>query len=127
MTALDFSSARWRKSSHSSMDENSTCVEVAALTVDPSSTDWRKSRHSSEGQSLCVEIAALTIDRSPDEWHKSSHSSMDENSQCVEVTASGVAVAVRDSKDPDGPYLTFTPRAWRALAERIEQGRLDPA
>lgn len=31
--APDFSSARWRKSSHSSMDENSTCVEAAAVSA----------------------------------------------------------------------------------------------
>lgn len=31
--APDFSSTRWRKSSHSSMDENSTCVEAAAVSA----------------------------------------------------------------------------------------------
>jgi len=28
-------------------------------------------------------------------------------------------VAVRDSKDPAGPALTFTPDAWRAFTSRL--------
>jgi hypothetical protein len=39
-------------------------------------------------------------------WHKSSYS-VHEN--CVEVAYAGDAVAVRDSKDPEGPVL-FVPR-----------------
>ncbi len=30
------------------------------------------------------------------------------------------AVAVRDSKDPDGPKLAFTSEAWRAFADRAK-------
>jgi F420-0:gamma-glutamyl ligase len=43
-------------------------------------------------------------------WRKSSRSG---EGNCVEVAdnLSGV-VAVRDSKDTDGPTLAFTPRAW---------------
>ncbi|MEV4196872.1 DUF397 domain-containing protein [Micromonospora globbae] len=46
-------------------------------------------------------------------WRKSTRSG---NSECVEVADNlpGV-VGVRDSKDPTGPVLTFTPRAWRAF------------
>ncbi|TDC39887.1 DUF397 domain-containing protein [Micromonospora sp. 15K316] len=46
-------------------------------------------------------------------WHKSTRSG---NGECVEVADSlpGV-VGVRDSKNPTGPILTFTPRAWRAF------------
>ncbi|MER7460502.1 DUF397 domain-containing protein [Micromonospora sp. NPDC126480] len=38
------------------------------------------------------------------------------NSECVEVADNlpGV-VGVRDSKDPAGPVLTFTPHTWRAF------------
>jgi Domain of unknown function (DUF397) len=45
-------------------------------------------------------------------WHKSSHSGQDGN--CVEVAANlaGV-VAIRDSKDPDGPVLVVTREQWR--------------
>ncbi|MBA9004307.1 hypothetical protein HNR21_003189 [Actinomadura cellulosilytica] len=34
-------------------------------------------------------------------------------------------IAVRDSKDPNGPHLTFTPEDWRTLTERIKHGHLD--
>jgi hypothetical protein len=45
-------------------------------------------------------------------WRKSTRSG-DNNGACVEVADNlpGV-VAVRDSKDPAGPVLTFTPAAW---------------
>ncbi|WP_327680045.1 DUF397 domain-containing protein [Kitasatospora sp. NBC_00458] len=48
-------------------------------------------------------------------WHKSSHSGG--NGACVEirVPAAG-AVAVRDSKDPEGPQLRFSAEAWSAFA-----------
>ena len=41
---------------------------------------------------------------------------------CVEVAVNlpGV-VAVRDSKDPAGPALTFTPDAWRAFTSRLRR------
>jgi hypothetical protein len=45
-------------------------------------------------------------------WRKSTRSGSN-GGDCVEVADDlpGV-VAVRDSKDPDGPALTFTPTAW---------------
>jgi hypothetical protein len=53
-------------------------------------------------------------------WRKASASG---NGNCVEVAANlpGV-VAVRDSKDPAGPALTFTPAAWRTFTARLRQG-----
>ncbi len=47
-------------------------------------------------------------------WRKSSYSGS--GNDCVEVAANiqGV-VAVRDSKDPGGAVLTFTPGEWRAF------------
>ncbi|MGC4857178.1 DUF397 domain-containing protein [Micromonospora sp. DT4] len=48
-------------------------------------------------------------------WRKSSRSN-GSGGACVEVAdnLSGL-VAVRDSKDPDGPVLVFEPEAWRAF------------
>ncbi|PWU47540.1 DUF397 domain-containing protein [Micromonospora sp. S4605] len=48
-------------------------------------------------------------------WRKSTRSS-GQGGNCVEVADNlpGV-VAVRDSKDPGGPALTFDPAAWRAF------------
>jgi len=47
-------------------------------------------------------------------WRKSSHST--DQANCVEVRRLGPAVAVRDSKNPDGPVLVFPRVDWRALA-----------
>ncbi|HUR02128.1 MAG TPA: DUF397 domain-containing protein [Nonomuraea sp.] len=53
------------------------------------------------------------IDLSDAEWHRSSLSAP--NGQCVEVAFIGRRVAVRDSKNPDGAALIFTPDEWRAF------------
>jgi hypothetical protein len=34
-------------------------------------------------------------------------------------------IAVRDSKDPDGPKLFFSVSAWQDLLERIKAGELE--
>jgi hypothetical protein len=36
-------------------------------------------------------------------------------------------VAVRDSKDPSGPALTFTPVGWQAFTRGVKNGAADPA
>lgn len=53
-------------------------------------------------------------------WHKSSYSKS--NSNCVEVAARPGAVAVRDSKDPDSPVVTFTPRQWGEFMRGVKKG-----
>ncbi|WP_316528462.1 DUF397 domain-containing protein [Kitasatospora brasiliensis] len=55
------------------------------------------------------------------DWFKSSYSS--NGGQCVEVSDSlpGV-VPVRDSKDPEGPALTFPADAWSSFVFGIRSG-----
>ncbi|MER7666977.1 DUF397 domain-containing protein [Kitasatospora sp. NPDC096128] len=55
-------------------------------------------------------------------WRKSSYSNGD-GGQCIEV-ADGFhsTVPVRDSKDPDGPSLTFSVEAWSAFIADIKAG-----
>ena len=55
-------------------------------------------------------------------WRKSSRSNAN-GGACVEVARSlpGV-VAVRDSKDPDGPKLIFEPAQWLAFTGRVKAG-----
>ncbi|MFJ6196718.1 DUF397 domain-containing protein [Micromonospora sp. NPDC092111] len=52
-------------------------------------------------------------------WRKSSRSSGN-GGNCVEVADNlpGI-VAVRDSKDPDGPALTFAPVAWHTFITQV--------
>jgi hypothetical protein len=37
------------------------------------------------------------------------------------------AIAVRDSKDPDGPQLAFTVGDWQAFLRQVKDGRPGPA
>jgi hypothetical protein len=47
------------------------------------------------------------------DWHKSSFSM---SGDCVEIRRdSDGTMQVRDSKDPDGPVLSFTRSEWRAF------------
>jgi hypothetical protein len=52
-------------------------------------------------------------------WRKSSRSGS-HGDDCVEVATNlpGV-VAARDSKDPAGPALRFTPQQWRAFTREV--------
>lgn len=52
-------------------------------------------------------------------WRKSSFSGAN-GGNCVEVAAATRTVAVRDSKDPDGPVLAFGPRAWERFASHVK-------
>jgi hypothetical protein len=82
--------------------------------LDPITTRWRKSsRSSASGQ--CVEVAYVGA-----QWRKSSRSGG--NGACVEVARLPEAVAVRDSKDPAGPKLIFTPGAWATFVESAKGG-----
>jgi hypothetical protein len=65
------------------------------VDVNSDGTAWRKSRHSNTGN--CVEVRHL----SP-----------------------GV-VQVRDSKDPDGPVLSFTCDEWTAFTGGVKDGEFD--
>lgn len=57
-------------------------------------------------------------------WIKSSLSFC--NSNCVEVAGlPGGGVGVRDSKDPDGPVLKFTPGEWQAFVGGARNGEFD--
>jgi Domain of unknown function (DUF397) len=60
------------------------------------------------------------LDLADAQWRKSRRSSG--NGQCVEVARFSQAVAVRDSKDPDGPKLLTSVALWRAFIWATKDG-----
>lgn len=83
--------------------------------ADLSRATWRKSSRSGGNGGQCVEVAAV--------WRKSSRSSGN-GGACVEAAPGGGSVAVRDSKDPDGPALAVDARRWETFARSVKTGRL---
>ena len=65
----------------------------SAVHPDLSTATWRKSTRSSGGGSNCVQVA-----------HLPGH------------------IAIRDSKNPEGPALIVTPTAFQELADRMRHG-----
>ena len=53
------------------------------------------------------------------DWRKSSYSG-NNGGNCVEVGNAAHLIAVRDSKDPDGPLLAFAADTWKAFAEQVK-------
>jgi hypothetical protein len=78
--------------------------------IDRVDLPWRRSSRSGSSGGNCVEVAPV--------WRKSSRSGPT-GGNCVEVAAAPDRVAVRDSKDPGGPVLTFSPVAWRSFVRRL--------
>jgi len=54
-------------------------------------------------------------------WRKSSYSGG--QGDCVEVGTAAPIVAVRDTKDRQGPALTFSAEAWRRFAGQVKGER----
>lgn len=72
---------------------------------------WRKSSRSAAcGE--CVEVG----------WRRSSRC---DSGTCVEVSGAAATVAMRDSKDPDGPVLKFAEVVWRGFVADVRAGRYD--
>lgn len=55
------------------------------------------------------------------EWRKSSRSTGN-GGACVETAAMREAVAIRDSKDSDGPALTVRAACWRTFVAGVKDG-----
>jgi hypothetical protein len=75
---------------------------------------WRKSSYSGDTGGACIECAPL----GPAAWRKSTYSG-DTGGDCVEVAAQPCGIAVRDSKNPDGPAFTVTPAAFAAFVAAL--------
>ncbi len=77
--------------------------------MDLSRARWRKSSYSGSNGGDCVEVAEIDGGAEGPE-HKS-----------------GRLIAVRDSKDPDGPALFFTPEEWKAFLLGVHAGEFEPS
>jgi len=86
--------------------------------MDLSRAVWRKASMSNSNGGNCVEVAI---------WRKASYSTGN-GGACVEVARDlpGV-VAVRDSKNPDGPRLVLSPAGWQSFTGKVKAGRFDVA
>ncbi|MFQ6399176.1 DUF397 domain-containing protein [Nocardia sp. KC 131] len=66
----------------------------------------------------------MSVDLSGAQWFKSSRSSGGQD--CVEVAhLDGGLVGVRDSKNPGGPALVFTPAEWDAFTGGVTDGEFN--
>ena len=84
--------------------------------MDLSRAEWRKASYSTGNGGDCVEVAT---------WRKASKSSSN-GGNCVEVASHRPeVVAVRDSKDPDGPKLAFPPADWQRFTASVRAGAFD--
>jgi Domain of unknown function (DUF397) len=85
--------------------------------MDVSRAKWRKASRSNSNGGACVEVAT---------WRKASKSSSN-GGDCVEVSSHRPnVVAVRDSKDSDGPKLAFSPAGWERFTASVRAGAFDP-
>ncbi|MEU9553990.1 DUF397 domain-containing protein [Streptomyces fumanus] len=56
-------------------------------------------------------------------WIKSRHSNAEGN--CVEVAPVAGGIALRNSRDPDGPALVYTPAEVAAFLAGVKDGEFD--
>ncbi|MFH8256338.1 DUF397 domain-containing protein [Streptomyces roseolus] len=80
---------------------------------------WRKSSYSGDNGGDCVECAPLGTTA----WQKSSYSS-DTGGECIEVADLAAHVAIRDSKNPEGPAFLASPAAFTAFVSAAAEGRI---
>jgi hypothetical protein len=71
-----------------------------------------------------VEAKGFRIDLSRAQWFKSTRSGPNSDN-CVEVAFIDQAIAVRDSQNPEGAALIFTPAEWDAFVGGAKDGEFD--
>lgn len=71
-----------------------------------------------------IKTKGLVVDLSHARWFKSTRTGPDCDN-CVEVAFVDGAIAVRDSRTPDGPALIFTAAEWDAFVGGAKDGEFD--
>lgn len=64
------------------------------------------------------------FDRTRAVWRKSSRSNGN-SGNCVEFAVVDGMIGLRDSKNPDGPVLIFTPQEWEAFTDGVQNGEFN--
>ena len=84
--------------------------------MDIGNVTWRKASYSGDNGGGCVEVGA---------WRKASYSGGN-GGDCVEVASTAeVLIAVRDSKNPNGPKLAFPPSGWQSFIQHVRNTAID--
>jgi hypothetical protein len=73
--------------------------------MDLTGASWRKSSYSGGNGGACVEVAVLPGSKEGSDY----------------------VIALRDSKNPEGPALIFTPDEWTAFTAGVLDGEFDLA
>ena len=71
-----------------------------------------------------MQAKGLNVELGGAQWRKSRRSGP-YSDNCVEVAFVDDAIAVRDSKSPDGPVLVFTQAEWDAFVGGAKDGEFD--
>jgi uncharacterized protein DUF397 len=71
-----------------------------------------------------LQTKGATVDIAAALWRKSSRSGP-WTDNCVEVAFVGDSILVRDSKNPSGAVLVFTPSEWDAFVNGAKDGEFD--
>ncbi len=71
-----------------------------------------------------IETKGLRVNLANAVWQKSTRSGP-VSDNCVEIAFVDGAIAMRDSKHPEGPVLLFTAEEWDAFVEGAKDGEFD--
>ncbi|MER6097290.1 DUF397 domain-containing protein [Streptomyces sp. NPDC001728] len=80
---------------------------------------WRKSSYSGPNGGDCIECAPLGTAA----WRKSSFSGPN-GGECIEIADLAAHVAVRDSKNPEGPAFLAAPAVFAEFVSAAAEGRI---
>ncbi len=73
---------------------------------------------------MTITTKGMTVNLETAQWRKSSRSGP-YTDNCVEVAFVDSAIAVRDSTNPAGAVLVFTPQEWDAFVDGAKDGEFD--
>jgi hypothetical protein len=68
-------------------------------------------------------ISLTDLERTILVWRKAQIST--NNGSCIEVASAAGKIALRDSKDPGGAVLVYTPAEWHAFLDGAKKGEFD--